>query len=203
MCPRDSPSSDNDLHRRAVLAGTAVVGFSALAGCLDSSDGDADAPDPIAIDPDHACDNCTMRIGNFGGSAGQSFYDDPEAVLGPDDDTDRPAQFCSARCTYTFTFDHEAEAEPVVSYLTDYSAVDWSVDTGGDAPTMSRHLDADAFAPAADLTLVVDSDVGGAMGGSLFGFSTADDAESFQAEYDGELYDHEDVSPTLIQSLMG
>jgi len=202
MCTHDSSSSGDGLRRRAVLTGTAVVGLSALAGCLDDSDGDADAPDPITIEPDRACDNCTMRIGDYMGSAGQSFYDDPDAVLAGDD-TDRPAQFCSARCTYTFTFDNEAEAEPVVSYLTDYSSVDWSVDTGGDAPKMSRHLDADAFAPIADLTLVVDSDVEGAMGRSLLGFSNADDAESFQAEYGGELYEHEDVSPTLIQSLMG
>lgn len=201
MCTHDSSRRDGH-YRRTVLTGAAVVGLSALAGCLDDSDGTADEPDPITIEPDRACDNCTMRIGDYMGSAGQSFYDDPEAVLGPGDDTDRPAQFCSARCTYTFTFDNEEEAEPVVSYLTDYSSVDWSVDTGGDAPKMSRHLDADAFAPPADLTLVVDSDVEGAMGRSLLGFSNADDAESFQAEHGGELYDHEDVSATLIQSLM-
>ncbi|MFC3959280.1 nitrous oxide reductase accessory protein NosL [Halovivax cerinus] len=198
---RRTPSEDDARTRRSVLAGTTVIGLSALAGCLDGSNGDTDAPDPITIDPGMACDNCSMRIGNFGGAAGQSFYEDPSAVLGPDD-TDRPAQFCSSYCTYTFTFDNQAEAEPEVSYLTDYSSVDWTVDDGDGAQTMSRHLDADAFASAADLTLVVDSDVEGAMGGSLLGFSNADDAESFQAEYGGELYDNDEITQELLQSLM-
>lgn len=194
---RDRP--DRSIDRRTILVGTATTGLAAIAGCLDGTGSEESVPDPVTIEPETACDNCTMVIGDYPGPAGESFYDDPGAVLGED----RPAQFCSSRCTYTFTFDNEAKAEPSVVYLTDYSRVDWEVTSGGEALELSRHLDADAFAPATDLTFVVDSDVHGAMGRSLIGFSDADEAEAFQSEYGGERYEHEEVSRELLQSLMG
>lgn len=228
--------------RRTVLVGAALTGLGTLAGCLDGgSEAEGSAPDPITIESDMQCDYCTMVIGDYPGPAGQSFYEDPGAVLGngsdggngmgggsesngnesmhegenengengsesdgngsESDDVDRPAQFCSSRCTYTFTFENESEQEPEVSYLTDYSKVDYDVDTGGDEPEISRHLDADGFAPATDLTLVVDSDVQGAMGASLIGFSDGDDADSFQEEYGGDRYEHDEVNRDLLQSL--
>ncbi|WP_254863012.1 nitrous oxide reductase accessory protein NosL [Halovivax gelatinilyticus] len=193
------PDPTRPITRRTVLTGVTVAGLAAVAGCLDDSDDPVS--DPITIEPEMACDNCTMEIGNYRGPAGQSFYDEPEPIL--ETDEDRPAQFCSSRCTYGFTFDHESQAEPTVVYLTDYSSVDWEVVTGGDAPEISRHLDAETFADPAELTLVVDSDVHGAMGRSLIGFSDPDDAESFQDEHGGDRYEHDEITPELLQSLMG
>ncbi|MFC6719008.1 nitrous oxide reductase accessory protein NosL [Natrialbaceae archaeon GCM10025810] len=196
--------------RRTVLVGAALTGLGTLAGCLDGGSGaKKSAPDPITIESDRQCDNCTMVIGDYPGPAGQSFYDDPGAVLdsgsegedGESDDQDRPAQFCSSRCTYNFTFKNESEQEPEVSYLTDYSTVDYDVDTGGEKPEISRHLDADGFAPATDLTFIVDSEVQGAMGASLIGFSDADDADSFREEYGGDRYEPDEVNRELLQSL--
>ena len=192
------PRSYRAITRRSVLAGVTSVGVAAVAGCLDGSDDDS-VPEPITIESEMACDNCTMEIGNYLGPAGQSFYDEPEPILGDD----RPAQFCSSRCTYAFTFDHEDQADPTVSYLTDYSDVDWEIVTGGDAPEISRHLGAEAFSRPTDLTFVVDSDVYGAMGRSLIGFSESEDAESFQDEHGGDLYEHDEITPELLQSLMG
>nr|WP_049892993.1 nitrous oxide reductase accessory protein NosL [Natronococcus jeotgali] len=192
--------AEQTIDRRTVLAGAATVGVAAVAGCMNGGDGsEASVPDPITVDSDRACDNCTMIIGDYPGPTGQSFYEDPESVLG--DGENRAAQFCSSRCTYAFTFENESKAEPEVSYLTDYSSVDYELDENGDQPEMEKFLDAETFAVAKDLTLVVDSDVRGAMDKSMIGFSDTDGAESFQAEWGGDVYEHDEVNRELIQSL--
>ncbi|MCW8173344.1 nitrous oxide reductase accessory protein NosL [Natrialba swarupiae] len=186
------------LTRRTVLVGAAGVGVAALAGCL--GEDDEDAPDPITIDADQACDQCTMQIGQHPGPVGQTHYDDPDDVVGED----RPAQFCSSTCTYSHTFEQEnAGHDPTATYLTDYSIVDYDIELDDDIEEISSHLEADAFAGVEGLTLVVDSDVQGAMGPSMIGFGDADEAEEFQTEYGGDLYEHEDVTSELVMSLMG
>lgn len=235
----DGTGGDRAIGRRPVLAGAALVGVSALAGCLDGDDDEAVLPDPVTIESGHLCDNCTMEIVDYPGPIGQSVYEDPAAVLGAaaddgmdgddddgmdgddghddgemddgeeaddgdadGDDVDRPARFCSGLCTYTFLFEHEDEQEPEVVYMTDYSDVDWEIDDGGEEPTISSHPEAEAFAQAEDLTMVVDSDVEGAMGADLIGFSDADEAEDFQDDHGGERYEHDEVTNELIMSLM-
>ncbi|OLZ40576.1 nitrous oxide reductase accessory protein NosL [Natrinema saccharevitans] len=188
--------SERSVSRRTILAGSALTGLTALAGCLNGNE--ASNPDPVTIEDGTNCDNCTMAIVDYPGPVGESFYDDAEELL----DEDRPAQFCSSLCTYAFTFEHEDEQEPSVTYVTDYSSVDYEIDTGGDAPEITSHVEADAFAPITDLTLVVDSEVEGAMGASMIGFSDSDDADAFQADYGGDLYDHGDVSRDLVMSMM-
>ncbi|OIB56299.1 nitrous oxide reductase accessory protein NosL [Natrialba sp. SSL1] len=195
-----SAGTDRRTTRRTVLAGATTAALGLAAGCL--SDDDAEpAPDPVSIDSEQSCDNCTMGIGNQPGPAGQLHYEDPTTVL---DGDDRPAHFCSSLCTYTFAFDHEDTATPEVTYLTDYAAVDYEVDESSDSDNyvLNRHLDADAFAAATGLELVVDSDVEGAMGGSIVAFSDGDDATAFSDEYGGEQYEHEDVTQELVMSLM-
>ncbi|TYL37997.1 nitrous oxide reductase accessory protein NosL [Natronococcus pandeyae] len=189
--------ADRNVTRRTVLVGSALTGITAVAGCL-GDDGDADVPDPTTIESEQVCDNCTMDIVDYPGPVGQSFYEDPEEIL----DTDRPAQFCSTRCTYAFRFDHEADHEPLVTYVTDYSSVDYTIDTDGDDPEISSHVEAESFAPISELTLVVDSEVEGAMGASMIGFSDADDAADFEAEYGGDRYEHDEVTQELLTSLM-
>ncbi|OVE83065.1 nitrous oxide reductase accessory protein NosL [Natronolimnobius baerhuensis] len=187
---------DGPIRRRTVLSITAGIGVTALAGCLGEDD---DAPDPITIDADRACDQCTMQIGQHPGPVGQTHYADSEAVI----NEDRPAQFCSSVCTYTHTFEQEsADHDPTAMYLTDYSSVDYDVQADGDAEAISSHLEADTFAAADGLTLVVDSDVEGGMGASMIGFRENTEAEEFQEEYGGELYDHGEVTPELVMSLM-
>jgi copper chaperone NosL len=183
--------------RRTFLAGSASLGVAAIAGCFD--DDSDDLPDPVTIDDDQDCDHCTMAIGQHPGPVGQTHYPDPDDIVGED----RPAQFCSSLCTYTFTFEQEdAGHDPDVSYLTDYSSVDYAVEEGEDALEISNHLEDEAFADVEGLTLVVDSDVEGAMGASMIGFTDASEADDFQAEYGGDLYEHEDVTGELVMSLM-
>ncbi|MDS0478385.1 nitrous oxide reductase accessory protein NosL [Natrinema sp. 1APR25-10V2] len=188
---------DGPVMRRTVLGGIAAAGLGSVAGCF-SNQGTANAPDPVSIDPEHACDNCTMMVGRHPGPAGQSHYEDPTAVL----DEDRPAQFCSTLCAYAFTFDHQSENEPAVSYRTDYSAVEYEVNDSGQRPVISRHLEADAFADVSDLTMVAGSEIEGAMGSSMIPFGDADQADEFQAEYGGDNYTHDEVTRELVMSLM-
>ncbi len=51
---------------------------------------EAAVPDPITVDGDRECDNCTMIIGDYPGPTGQSFYEDPESVLGDGEDRAAP-----------------------------------------------------------------------------------------------------------------
>lgn len=190
------------LTRRTLLAATAG-GAAALAGCL--GDDTEPAPDPVTIESGQRCDNCTMAITDYPGPVGQAFYDDPGEVLeggeAGGDDPDRPAQFCSALCTYTFHFDTQETADPTAIYLTDYSNVEYDVDDGPE-PDISSHVDAESFALAGELTQVADSEVSGAMGDALVGFSDSADATAFSDQYGGDHYDHDDVSRELVMSLM-
>lgn len=191
------PSNERDwtVTRRTVLGGVGAVSLGAVAGCLDE---EASVPDAITIDDEQICDHCDMTIGNHPGPAGQSHYEEPDDVLGED----RPAQFCSSLCTYAFTFQNEDDAEPTVSYLTDYSTLEYEIRDDEDAPVISRHLEADAFRDAEGLTLVGDSEIEGAMGASLIPFGDSDDAEAFQDDHGGDIYDHDDVTQDLVMSLM-
>ncbi|SIR73359.1 nitrous oxide reductase accessory protein NosL [Natronorubrum thiooxidans] len=188
--------TDRIATRRAVLGGVGAACLGAVAGCL--GDDGASGPDPISIDEDHSCDQCTMVVGNHPGPAGQAHYENPTDVL----DEERPAQFCSSLCAYTFSFDNESTAEPTAIHLTDYSTVDYEVDSSGETNTISRHLEAEAFKNVSALTLVADSEVEGAMGSSLIPFTDSDEAETFQEEYGGEIYEHDDITQEFVMSLM-
>lgn len=71
----------------------------------------------------------------------------------------------------------------------------------GGATVITAHLSADAFTRAEELTHGVDSDVQGAMGGSLIGFSHSGDADRFVQEYGGVAVPHEDVTREMVAAL--
>lgn len=205
--PTSAMDSKRPTTRRTVLSGIGAVGLASLAGCSGTDDtgsggngngtSTASVPDPITINgAEKACDQCGMIIGNYLGPAGQSHYEDPTAVL----DEDRPAQFCSSLCTYMFTFQHEPQ--PQVSYLTDYSTVDYEITGSGENRSITRYLEADGFGDVTELTMVVESDVTGSMGKSIIPFSDADEADDFQSEYGGEIYEHSEISQELVSSMM-
>jgi copper chaperone NosL len=187
------------LSRRRALGLVTSGAVVALAGCL-GDDSEA-VPEPVALDEGRSCDQCSMQIDVHPGPVGQSYYlDDAPEALG--DREDGFAHFCSAWCTYTYIFDHaESGPEPAGSYLTDYSTVDYTVSGEGGATVISAHLGADAFARAEDLTYAVGSDVEGAMGGSLIGFSDSGDTEAFVDEYGGTVVDHGDITSQTVANL--
>jgi copper chaperone NosL len=189
-----------ECSRRRLLGVTTAGALVALAGCLGGDD--EDVPDPVALDEGQSCDQCNMVIDRHPGPAGQAFYlDDPPEEL-PEGRENGIARFCSSWCTYTYIFRAaENGPEPAGSYLTDYSSVEYAVSEEGGASVITAHLDAAAFAPAEQLTYAVDSNVQGSMGGSLVGFTNADDADAFVDEYGGVVVPHEDITQETVASL--
>ena len=183
------------LSRRRLLSGAAAaatLSVGGLAGCLGS-----ELPEPVALDGDESCDQCGMVISEHPGPAGQTYFegDVPE-------DRDGPAWFCSSKCTYNYGFDADDRGEtPQVTYLTDYSAVDYGVEGEGGSLVITAHLTADAFVDADGLVLVAGSDVEGAMGTALIPFSDTDDAEAFAADYGGDVVPHAEVTRELLAGL--
>lgn len=194
----DRPTTSGNLSRRAYLLTATASGVALLAGCLGGG-GETTVPDPVDIEDDQACDQCDMRITMHPGPVGQAYYldDTPEDL--PDDREDGHARFCSSSCTYVYTL--ERDPSPAGIYTTDYATVDYTVQTDAGTPVIDAHFEADAFADVEELTYVVDSDVEGAMGGSLIGFSESADAEAFRDEYGGELVEHGDVTLELVRGL--
>lgn len=181
------------LTRRGILA----AGTIALAGCL--GDETAEPPDPIDLQGQHFCDYCGMDIEAQPGPVGEAFFDGDIPS-----DREGPAWFCSGQCTYNYLFEQEATGvDAVVVYLTDYSAVSWSVSAEDDLNFLSAHLEADAFGNAQELTLLVDSDLRGAMGPDLIGFSEESEADEVRENYGGSLYHHDEVTPELVAALTG
>lgn len=189
----------SDRTRRAVLTTMAVVGVGGLAGCLGNG---RDGPEPISLDDGQECDNCGMRIEMHPGPVGEAFYGDDAPPSLPDDRENGVAWFCSSTCTYTYLLENEERGyEPQIGYGTDYSNVDYELTEDDGTTVISAHLDAAAFADLRDLHFVANSDVEGAMGGSLIGFSNADDASAFADEHGGDVITHEDVTREVLSGL--
>ena len=210
---RHDHDRDRETTRRVFLAGTGAAGLAALAGCLGEDAvpglGGGEVPDPITLS-DQSCDECGMVIDQYNGPVGQAFYDDVQEVAGEDRDEDDPAWFCSSTCTYEFVLNRQDDGhDPQVIYLTDYSAVDWEVveeeRRAGDETVVdtyiSAHLEGEDFADVTDLTFVADSDLEGAMGTSIIGFSDSDDAQSFLEEYDGIELEHDQIDRDVLSGL--
>jgi copper chaperone NosL len=195
-----TPKTTPTVTRRTALGTLGAGAVIALAGCLGGDD--EEGPDPVSLDGEYACDNCNMQIQMHPGPVGEAFYldDTPEQL--PEDREDGIARFCSSWCAYTYTLETAQRGpEPAQMYTTDYSTVEYELDQDGETTVISAHLGADAFGDVADLTYVVGSDVEGAMGGSLIGFSSESDAESFAADHGGELLTHDEVTLEVVQGL--
>lgn len=185
--------------RRTLLRVMGASGVAAVAGCLGSSQ---EAPEPVDLDQGQTCDTCNMRIEMHPGPVGQSYYMDDAPPVLPDDRPDGVAWFCSTQCQYSFTLEQaERDYEPLISYATDYSDFEWELREQQGATVISANLSAETQVDLRELTLVVNSDIEGAMGPSLIGFSDAADAEAFADEHGGDLFQHEDVTLDVIAAL--
>jgi nitrous oxide reductase accessory protein NosL len=138
-----------------------------------------------------------MVIPNHPGPSAEIFYPDRE----PGGHAN-PARFDSTWEAYQFDFERRDEGwEAAAFYVTDYSSVDYRTFTEGGDTLISTHPEAEAFVSAEAVTYVVGSEVKGAMGRDLVGFTDHGDAESFRDEHGGQLMSHGDVTPATIASL--
>lgn len=185
--------------RRGMLGVLFAGTMTGVSGCL----GDNDAPESVTIGDADQCDNCDMTIRSHRGPVGQAFYPNDRPLEIPDDREAGVARFCSSWCLYDFTLEISdlRGTDPVVAYATDYSTVSFGFEVRNDVTTISPHFDPESFADVRNLTFVVDSDVFGAMGSSLIGFSISEEAEQFRDERGGDLFTHDEISRELIQAL--
>ena len=186
--------------RRTVLGGTAVLA-AGLAGCLGGNGGgdDGDVPDPVSLDQDDQCEVCGMVIPNHPGPTTEIFYADETPSGHPN-----PARFDSTWEAFQYDFERQNQGwTRQVFYVTDYSAVEYELTTDGGDTLISTHVAASDFVDAERVTFVVGSEVKGAMGRDLIGFSERSDAESFQAEHGGSLVAFDDVTEGTIAELAG
>jgi nitrous oxide reductase accessory protein NosL len=180
--------------RRVVLAGT--VGLAAgLAGCGSESGGEV--PEPITLGQADQCELCGMVIPNHPGPSAQIFYRDRRPS-----GHDNPARFCSTWEAFQYDFERQDEGwTRAVFYVTDYSAVDYELTSDAGDLLISTHPEAEAFVDATTVTFVAGSEVKGAMGRDLIGFSEAADAEAFQADHGGDVLTFDEVSRSTIAQL--
>ncbi|WP_251343461.1 nitrous oxide reductase accessory protein NosL [Haloplanus halophilus] len=174
--------------RRRVLC--CVAAAVSLAGCS----GSTDRPAAVSLSGAGGCDQCGMVVDRQSGPSGQTYYREhsPEGH-------DPPARFCSTVCTFRHRFATERRGwRPRVTYLTDYSTVDYAVREANGDRVLSAHLDAEAFGATEELRVVAGSGVEGAMGPALVPFGDDGDAEAFAAAYGGEIVDAEGISRELV-----
>ena len=194
--PQRSNAIRTTVSRRRALTGIGGGLATAAAGCLGGSNEGGESITPVSIADDQACDQCGMIIADHPGTVGQVHFEDDEPEGG------RPAQFCSGTCTYTYRFDAEDDGRtPLVTFLTDYSTVEYEVYEEGSDTMLSSHTGEDAFARTTGLTVVARSEIVGAMGPDLVPFSEDADAESFVAEYGGESMPATEVDRATLEAL--
>jgi copper chaperone NosL len=194
----DRAVSTDAIPRRRVLTGVAAGATVAIAGCSQGDGGTTvSAPEPVTLTAEDSCEVCGMVIPNHPGPTTEIFYPEQTPSGHPN-----PARFDSTWEAFQYDFDRQDEGwERSVMYVTDYSAVEYSVFEEQGDQLISTHPQASAFVDAATVTFVAGSDVKGAMGRDLIAFSAETDAQSFSDEYGGQLVTVDEVTPELIAQL--
>jgi nitrous oxide reductase accessory protein NosL len=197
------PSADGERGRRGIARRTVLGGVAAIAtanaGCLGfGGSGDDEAvPDPVTLTQDDQCEVCGMVIPNHPGPTAQIFYAE-ETPSGHEN----PAHFCSTWEAFQYDFQREEEGwDRQVFYVTDYSAVAYDLITDAGDTLISTHVQADDYVDGEEVTFVAGSEVKGAMGRDLIGFSEESDAEQFQSDHGGTVVAFGDVTEQTIAEL--
>jgi nitrous oxide reductase accessory protein NosL len=194
--------------RRKTLLTVGAGAAVSLGGCLGLLGSDsAEAPDPVDLSGGKLDYQGGMEIGRHGGPNGQIFYADnePESTHATGDHPDARADLAWFHTLVHGLFPYQFERgwDTDAIYVTDYSTVTYeqNISERGGSRRMPAPTNPDKFADATGLTYVGESDLKGGMGPALFPFSDAGDADSFVAEYGGQTYAFDDISPALINQL--
>jgi nitrous oxide reductase accessory protein NosL len=154
-------------------------------------------PEPVTLTTEDQCEVCGMVIPNHPGPSTEIFYRDEQPS-----GHDNPARFDSTWEAFQYDFERQDRGwERTAFYVTDYSSVDYTLTQDGDSMLISTHPEADAFVDATEVTFVANSEVKGAMGRDLIGFSAEADADSFSDEHGGTLLSFGDVTRETVAGL--
>lgn len=138
-----------------------------------------------------------MVISQHYGPSGQVFY----AGSYPED-RDGPVWFDSTRELFVDRFTAvDRGREPVATYVTDYSSVEYAIAEEDGDQYISTHVGDDTFVLATEAVFVVESDVLGAMGSELLPFGSEDDGKYFAETHGGGVVDYGEVTPELVGGL--
>lgn len=185
-----------DVTRREVLGGVGAAAAASVAGCLGGG-GEGDTPEPVTLTTEDQCEVCGMVIPNHPGPSTEIFYRDEQPS-----GHDNPARFDSTWEAFQYDFERQDRGwERAAFYVTDYSSVDYTLSQDGDSTLISTHTEAEAFVDATEVTFVANSEVKGAMGRDLIGFSARADADSFSDEHGGTLLSFGDVTRETVAGL--
>lgn len=189
--PQTERHSINPQSRRSVLGTLGTIAVAAAAGCSGGGATQQPIPDPIALDGGKQDDQGGMVIGEHFGPNGQIFYrnNSPEGH-------DNPAWFHTLTAgLFPYYFEHQRLGwDAVAIYVTDYSRVDYNLDTEAGKTYISTHTEADTFGFANEMTYVAGSEVLGGMGKELIPFSEDADAEVFVDEHGGSRVEFEVIT---------
>ncbi len=167
--------------RRGLLRACGLFGIAAVSGCLGSTEDDETPPEPVDL-YGQSCDMCGMLIGEHFGPNAQIFYRGGE----PPEKREGPAWFDSTNEAFSF-HEHAVQRghEKTAMFVVDYATVDWDVSEHDGTVHLSTHASAGDFVDVRETTLVVDSEVVGAMGPDAIPFSAPASADAFIDAYGG------------------
>lgn len=186
-----------DQHSRRDVLALSGVALAAIAGCTSTDEQPDRDTDPVSLGGSKTCDACGMVIADGYGPNGQVYYPEPYP-----EDRDGPAWHDSVRELYQDRFTHaDSLGDPVTGYVTDYAVVDYTVESRGNDRVITGSIEADTFAPMADVVYVIESGVKGAMGPDLHPFSDETAAHDFIDSEAGTIVPAADVTLDLIRSL--
>jgi len=182
--------------RRQVVAAIAAAAGAGIAGCS-TDESTTGTPTPVSLAGTKQCEVCGMVVAEHPGPSATTFFADqtPEGH-------DGPAWFDSVKERFVYVREKERLGwTPTVTYVTDYSTVDYEIADEGGTKTISRHVAPGTFAPASEVVYAAGSEVVGAMGVDLLPFTVRDDAAAFRDEHGGWLVTHDDVTEETLARL--
>lgn len=157
-----------------------VLAAALLAACGSNEEQATARPEPVHFDSGDECHVCGMVIEGFPGPNG-------EAITGADQHV---RKFCSTRDMFAWMLQPENVNRDHTLYVHDMAQTDW------------QSPDDTALIDAREAFYVVGSQRNGAMGPTLASFVDESSAETFRAEYGGQVLSYGEITLEHINTDM-